>query len=53
MSEPPCTATHLSPTAAGDVEVHCRKPAGHVQAGDAWHEGKIGPFPVRWRDEPS
>jgi hypothetical protein len=45
-----CTATKLSPTAEGDVEVRCAKPAGHVERGDPQHEGKVGPFPVRWRD---
>lgn len=45
-----CAATHTSPTATGDVEVRCGKPAGHVAAGDPQHEGRVGPFPVRWRD---
>lgn len=44
-----CEATHVSPTAVGDVEVRCGKPAGHVERGDERHEGKVGPFPVRWR----
>lgn len=43
-----CTSTHVSPTASGDVTVHCTKPAGHVEAGDPEHEGKVGAFPVRW-----
>lgn len=51
MSET-CQATHDSPTATGDVTVHCAKPAGHVEAGDRQHEGRVGVFPVRWRDEP-
>jgi hypothetical protein len=45
-----CTSTHLSPTATGDVEVRCQKPAGHVEAGDPQHEGKVSVFPVRWTD---
>lgn len=44
---------HVSPTAVGDVEVPCRKPADHVERGDVVHEGKVGPFPVRWTDEPN
>jgi len=43
-----CTATKLSPTAEGDVEVRCGKTAGHVEDGDPQHEGKVGPFHVRW-----
>lgn len=50
METEACAATHLSPTAEGDVEVRCLKPAGHVALGDARHEGKVGPFPVRWTD---
>jgi hypothetical protein len=45
-----CTATKMSPTATGDIAVRCTKPAGHVTAGDPQHEGKVGVFPVRWRD---
>ena len=48
-SENTCAATKLSPTATGDIEVRCAKPAGHVAAGDPQHEGKVGAFPVRWR----
>lgn len=48
-----CPATHTSPTAVGDVEVRCRKPAGHVEAGDPQHEGRIGAFHVRWREPPT
>jgi hypothetical protein len=44
-----CDATKMSLTATGDVEVRCAKPAGHVEAGDPQHEGRIGVFPVRWR----
>jgi len=44
-----CAATKTSPTAEGDVEVRCKKKPGHVEAGDPQHEGKVGPFPVRWR----
>jgi hypothetical protein len=50
MSEETCTATKTSPTAVGDVEVRCQKPSGHVKDGDPQHEGKVGPFPVRWTD---
>lgn len=49
MSEA-CSATKTSPTAEGDVEVRCTKPAGHVDAGDEQHEGRVGAFPVRWRE---
>jgi len=49
MSET-CEATHISPTAVGDVEVRCAKPAGHVERGDPQHEAWIKAFPVRWRD---
>jgi hypothetical protein len=49
MSET-CSATKTSPTATGDVEVPCRKAAGHVGAGDPQHEGRVGVFPVRWRE---
>jgi len=45
-----CTATHDSPTANGDVEVRCAKPADHVDQGDVQHEGRVGAFPVRWTD---
>ena len=45
-----CGAIHVSPTAVGDVEVPCKKPTGHVECGDPQHEGKVGAFPVRWRD---
>jgi hypothetical protein len=43
-----CAATKASPTATGDVEVRCQKAPGHVAQGDPQHEGKVGPFPVRW-----
>lgn len=43
-----CSSTHMSPTANGDVEVTCRKPADHVERGDLVHQGKVGVFPVRW-----
>lgn len=52
-SDETCPATHYSPTAVGDMLVHCNKPAGHVNAleeRDRQHEGKVGAFPVRWRD---
>jgi len=45
-----CPAVHLSPTAVGDVEVRCAKSADHIEKGDSVHEGKVGPFPVRWTD---
>jgi hypothetical protein len=44
METEQCAATHRSPTATGEVEVRCRKAPGH----DGKHEGKVGPFPVRW-----
>lgn len=50
MSEETCAARKFSPTAEGDVEVRCAKPAGHVGQGDPQHEGWIKVFPVRWRD---
>lgn len=43
-----CTAVKSTPTASGDVEVRCTKPAGHVERGDRQHEAKLGAFPVRW-----
>lgn len=46
-----CGKVHLSPTATGDKPVACTKKPGHVEAGDQWHEGKLGFFPVRWTDE--
>lgn len=48
MATKTCTATHISPTANGDVQVRCVKTADHVQRGDPQHEAWIGPFPVRW-----
>jgi hypothetical protein len=50
MSET-CAATHISPTATGDREVRCAKDADHVERGDDEHEGRLGVFPVRWRDD--
>jgi hypothetical protein len=44
-----CIATHTSPTASGPIVVTCVKRAGHVEAGDPQHEGRVGVFPVRWR----
>ncbi|UWP81689.1 hypothetical protein [Dactylosporangium fulvum] len=44
-----CTAVKVTPTAAGDVEVRCAKPADHVTRGDLQHEARLGAFPVRWR----
>lgn len=41
-----CESTHLSPTATGDVEVHCTKTAGHA----GQHEGRVGVFSVRWNE---
>jgi len=46
-----CEATHDSPTAQGPVTVRCALPAGHEPAED--HEAWVGPFPVRWSDQPS
>jgi hypothetical protein len=48
MENTTCPATKTSPTATGDVEVRCTKPAGHVAAGDPQHEAKLGVFPIRW-----
>lgn len=45
-----CAATKFSPTATGDIEVRCAKEPDHVERGDDWHEGRVGVFPVRWRD---
>ncbi|WP_432831174.1 hypothetical protein [Dactylosporangium sp. CA-092794] len=41
-----CPATKTTPTASGDVEVRCTKPANHP---DPQHEAKLGAFPIRWR----
>lgn len=46
-----CAAMKTTPTADGDLEVRCAKPAGHVERGDLQHEAKVGVFPVRWRAE--
>lgn len=43
-----CSATKITLTATGDVEVRCAKPAGHVTAGDPQHEARLGAFPIRW-----
>jgi hypothetical protein len=43
-----CAAVKTTPTATGDVEVRCTKPADHVERGDHEHEAKLGVFPVRW-----
>ncbi len=51
MATETCTATHTSPTAGGDLEVACAKGPDHVAEGDLEHEGKVGVFPVRWRDD--
>ncbi|WP_432831165.1 hypothetical protein [Dactylosporangium sp. CA-092794] len=37
--------TKTTPTASGDVEVRCTKPANHP---DPQHEAKLGAFPIRW-----
>lgn len=50
MSET-CGAVKMRPTATGEVEVRCTKPAGHVAAGNPWHEGRTGVFPLRWQDD--
>lgn len=52
MATETCTATHTSPTANGDLEVHCAKDPDHVDQGDDQHEAWVGVFPVRWRAEP-
>lgn len=49
MSET-CDAVKMRPTATGKVEVRCTKAAGHVAAGDPWHQGATGMFPLRWTD---
>jgi hypothetical protein len=46
-----CEATKLADTASGHIPVRCAKPAGHVEAGDRQHEGRLQIFPVRWTDE--
>lgn len=46
-----CSATHVSPTAVGDLEVRCAKEPGHVERGDRQHEVWRGVFPIRWYDE--
>lgn len=43
-----CPSVKISPTATGDVEVRCTKPAGHTAAGDPQHEARLGVFPIRW-----
>ena len=48
-----CTATKTTPTATGDLLVHCTKPAGHTVDGDPQHVAKVGVFPVRWTDQPT
>jgi hypothetical protein len=40
----------MRPTATGEVEVRCNKVAGHVEAGDEWHHGMTGVFPLSWPD---
>ena len=45
-----CGKVKLRPTATGDVEVRCAKPAGHVEAGDPQHKGMTGLFPLAWTD---
>ena len=43
---PGCPATHVSPTAGGDITVRCELGAGHQPADE--HEAWLGPFPVYW-----
>jgi hypothetical protein len=48
-----CPATREGTTARGPIVVRCRKPAGHVEAGDGRHEGRTGAdpgMPVYWQD---
>jgi hypothetical protein len=48
-----CPATKQGDTANGPVTVQCTKTPGHVQAGDARHEGRTGRppgMPVYWVD---
>lgn len=47
---PKCGVVKQRPTATGDVEVRCTKPAGHVEAGDPKHKGMTGLFPLTWTD---
>jgi hypothetical protein len=49
--EETCSATKISPTANGDIEVRCVKRPGHVAEGDLKHEAWVQKvFPVRWVD---
>jgi len=43
-----CAAVKTTPTATGDIQVRCAKPADHVAHGDPQHEARLGAFPVRW-----
>ncbi len=49
--EKTCGKIHVSPTANGDIDVPCGKEPGHVERGDLDHLGRVGVFPVKWRDE--
>lgn len=49
-----CPATKPGTTAQGPVTIRCRKPVGHVEAGDERHEGRTGRepgMPVYWTDQ--
>lgn len=49
-----CPATKQGVTAEGPVTIHCRKPPGHVEAGDERHEGRTGRppgMPAYWTDQ--
>jgi hypothetical protein len=45
-----CDAVKMRPTATGEVQVRCTKAPRHVEAGDPWHQGATGMFPLRWTD---
>jgi len=48
-----CPATKPGTTAQGPITIRCRRPAGHVEAGDPLHEGRTGAppgMPVYWQD---
>jgi hypothetical protein len=45
----PCSARFVNVTGHAIVWVLCRRPAGHLEACDPTHEGKLGRHLVRWR----
>lgn len=44
MATEQCEATHVSPTATGEVKVRCVLPRGH----GGRHQAKVGVFPINW-----